>query len=83
MAASGIVRSHQPGETVDIGGVVILGPENVASTVPSTASQMYARNIVAFLQNLVKAGEIKLDTTDEVIRETLLTVEGKVVSREG
>lgn len=67
------------GETVVIDGVTIMGPTNLASTIPHHASQMYARNVTSFLQNLVKDGEVHLDLEDEIIRETLLTHQGDVV----
>jgi len=38
--------------------VTILGPANLASTVPHDASQMYGRNIATFLKNLVKDGQL-------------------------
>jgi NAD(P) transhydrogenase subunit alpha len=69
-----------PGETVIVHGVSIAGPTNLPSTIPYHASQMYARNITAFLQNLIKDGRITLDLEDQVIRESLLTHEGEVVS---
>jgi len=69
----------RPNETVVEHGVTILGPVNLPATVPVHASQMYARNLSAFLQHLVKDREIQVDTSDEIVRETLLTRGGKVV----
>ena len=40
---------------------------------------MYARNVTAFLENLVKEGELQLNLEDEIIRDTLLTRQGEVV----
>lgn len=68
----------RPGETVVSHGVTILGPLNLASTVPYHASQMYAQNITAFLRNLVKDGALRLESDDQIIRETLLTHAGEV-----
>ena len=68
------------GETLEAHGVVILGPVNLAATVPYHASQMYARNVAAFLQHIVKDGEVALDMDDQITRETLLTHGGEVVS---
>jgi NAD(P) transhydrogenase subunit alpha len=61
-------------------GVTIIGWFNLASTVPYHASQMYARNITAFLLHLVKDGKLQLDLNDEIVRETLLTRDGEVVN---
>jgi NAD(P) transhydrogenase subunit alpha len=66
-------------ETVIERGVTILGPGNLASSVPYHASQMYARNIVTFLKHLVKDGQLNIDATDEITRETLITYKGEVV----
>jgi len=69
------------GRTVVEHGVTIIGQINVASQVPYHASQMYGRNIAAFLLNLVKDGKLRSDSEDEIIRETLLTRGGKIVNR--
>ncbi|MGA3100079.1 MAG: Re/Si-specific NAD(P)(+) transhydrogenase subunit alpha [Bryobacteraceae bacterium] len=69
----------RPGETVEHGGVRILGPLNLPSTIPYHASQMYARNIATFLKYLVKDGKIALDREDEIVRETLVAHQGEVV----
>jgi NAD(P) transhydrogenase subunit alpha len=69
----------EPGKTVERHGVQIIGPLNVPSDVPYHASQMYAKNIVTFLRHLTKDAELKLDTDDEITRETLLTRDGEVV----
>jgi len=69
----------RPGETVVSGGVTIMGPLNLPSTIPYHASQMYARNIATFLKYLVKDGKLVLDHEDEIVRETLVTHGGEVV----
>jgi NAD(P) transhydrogenase subunit alpha len=69
------------GEVVTAFGVSILGPANLPATVPYHASQMYARNIVTFLKHLVnKEGQLTIDTTDEITRESLITHNGEVVN---
>jgi H+-translocating NAD(P) transhydrogenase subunit alpha len=71
----------RPGDLVVVKhGVTIVGWLNLASTVPYHASQMYAKNVTAFLLHLVKDGKLRLDLTDEIIRETLLTRGGEVVN---
>jgi NAD(P) transhydrogenase subunit alpha len=66
-------------DTVIEHGVTIIGPVNLASTVPYHASQMYARNITTFVLHLLKDGRLQLDPEDEITRETLLTRGGEVV----
>jgi NAD(P) transhydrogenase subunit alpha len=69
----------RPDETIVEHGVTIIGTVNLAATVPGHASQMYARNVSAFLLHLIKGGTLRLDPGDEIVRETLLTRDGEVV----
>ena len=69
----------KPGETVVAHGVTIQGPENLPTTVPYHASQMYAKNVATFLLHLVKKGELTLDMDDEITKETMMTQNGEVV----
>jgi NAD(P) transhydrogenase subunit alpha len=57
-----------------------MGPINLPASIPYHASQMYARNAVTFIQNMVKEGEVKVDVEDEIIRDTLVTSDGDVVN---
>ena len=68
------------GETVEAYGVTIMAPLNLPSSIPYHASQMYARNMVSFLQNIIKEGELRLNLEDEVIRDTLVTHRGEVTN---
>ena len=61
-------------------GVTIIGAINVASGVPYHASQMYARNLTAFLLHLIKEQKLQLISEDEIVRETLITRGGDVVN---
>ena len=69
----------EAGKTVIRHGVTIIGAINVASGVPYHASQMYARNVTAFLLHLVKDQKLQLNLEDEIVRETLVTSGGDVV----
>ncbi len=68
------------GETVDFNGVKVLGPVNLATSVPVHASEMFSKNITTFLMPMIKSGSIKIDTADEIIRDTLVTQNGEVVN---
>ena len=70
----------EPGETVIVDGVKIIGPMNIPTTVPYHASQMYAKNVATFIQHLVEEGNLKIDTEDEITAGTLITQGGKVVN---
>ncbi|HXW17517.1 MAG TPA: NAD(P) transhydrogenase subunit alpha [Candidatus Acidoferrales bacterium] len=68
------------GENIVVNGVTVIGRINLASTVPYHASQMYARNLTAFLLHLVKDGKIRLDMTDDIVASTLVTHGGEIVN---
>ena len=68
------------GEVVVHQSVKIIGWLNLASTVPYHASQMYARNITAFLSHLVQDGKLRLNVDDEIVRSTLVTRAGEIVN---
>jgi NAD(P) transhydrogenase subunit alpha len=68
------------GEKIVEYGVTIIGWFNLASRVPYHASQMYSRNISAFIVHLVKDQKLQLDMNDEIIRSTLLTRGGEIVN---
>lgn len=65
-------------ETVVVHGVTIMGPTNLPSAIPFHASQMFGRNVVNFLKELTKDGNLAIDMDNEVLRGTLLTHEGEV-----
>jgi NAD(P) transhydrogenase subunit alpha len=69
-----------PGEKTVQYGVTIIGPINLAAGAPFHSSQVYARNLTAFLQNLVKDGKVRPPESDDIIRDTLLTQGGEVVN---
>jgi NAD(P) transhydrogenase subunit alpha len=67
-------------EIVHAHGVTILGPVNLASTLPYHASQMFGRNVLALLQHLIgKDGTLTIDATDEITGAMLITHDGKVL----
>lgn len=70
----------KPGEVTIEHGVTIIGYFNLATGMPYHASQMYARNLTAFLLHLVKDGKLQLNLEDEIVRETLLTKDGEVIN---
>ncbi len=69
----------QRGETIAVHGVRILGPIAVANGAPRDASQMYARNIVAFVRHITRQGVLHLDSDDEITRDTLVARGGELV----
>ena len=67
-------------ETVERAGVTIVAPTNLAATVPVHASQLYSRNVTAFLSPIIKDGELKLDMTDDVVGPSCVTHGGQWVN---
>jgi NAD(P) transhydrogenase subunit alpha len=68
-----------PGETVVTpNGVKILGPRNLPGQLARHASQMYARNLLNFVQPAIKNGELAIDWQDEVFAQAALTHDGVV-----
>lgn len=68
-----------PGEVVERHGVTIIGLLNLPSTAPYHASQLYARNVANFLLHIAGKGAIDFTSDDEILRETLVAHEGRVV----
>jgi H+-translocating NAD(P) transhydrogenase subunit alpha len=67
------------GENIVYQGVHVLGPLNLPSLVPFHASQMLSSNITAFLKLVAGNGALTANREDEIIRETLITHQGRVV----
>ncbi|MEQ1576670.1 MAG: Re/Si-specific NAD(P)(+) transhydrogenase subunit alpha [Hyphomicrobium sp.] len=69
------------GQTVEVNGVKIAGPLNLAGTVAVNASSLYARNLLAFLETMIdkKDKTLKIDWDDEIIKGTLVAKDGRVV----
>jgi H+-translocating NAD(P) transhydrogenase subunit alpha len=72
----------KPGETVvSKNGVKIVGHLNVAGRLPATASALYAKNLLAFVETLIdpKTKSLAIKWDDELVRATLLTKDGALV----
>jgi NAD(P) transhydrogenase subunit alpha len=69
----------KPGETVvSKNGVKIVGPLNIAGRLPATASALYAKNLLAFIETLIdpKTKSLAIKWDDELVKATLLTKDG-------
>jgi NAD(P) transhydrogenase subunit alpha len=76
-ATGGNVTLSKPDEIVERNGVTIMAPTNLPATVPVHASQLYSRNVTAFLNLLIKDGALHLDLNDDVVGPSCVTHEGK------
>lgn len=80
--AGGNVEGSKPEETVvTAGGIKIIGYANAPAHIPVDASLLYARNLSAFLALLFdKEKNLRIDTSDEIVKAALLTMDGAVVN---
>ncbi|SDO74081.1 NAD(P) transhydrogenase subunit alpha [Filomicrobium insigne] len=72
----------KPGETITTAnGVKIIGPINLAGTVPVNASNLYARNLAAFVDLMISKEDksLAIDWDDELIKGTLIAKDGEIV----
>jgi NAD(P) transhydrogenase subunit alpha len=77
-AAGGNVEGTVPGERVDQDGVTIIGDANLPAQVAADASRMFARNVLAFLGELVVEGEVRLDLGNEILAAVTIVHDGEV-----
>jgi len=77
--AGGNCELSEPGETVIRHNVKIVAPLNVPSTMAEHASQLYARNVQALLELMIKEGKLELDFEDEIIAGACVTRDGEIV----
>jgi H+-translocating NAD(P) transhydrogenase subunit alpha len=66
---------------VERDGVTIMAPTNLPATVPVHASQLYSRNVTAFLSPLIKDGVLQIDMNDDVVGPSCVTHGGEVVNQ--
>ncbi len=67
----GNCEATRPGESIELGGVTVAGPLNLASMGAVHASEMYARNVFNFVALFVKDGAIQFDWQDELLTKTV------------
>jgi NAD(P) transhydrogenase subunit alpha len=70
-----------PGQTVEVSGVRIVGPLNLAASVAGNASSLYAKNLLAFLELFFdkKDKSLKVNWDDEIVKGTLVAKDGQIV----
>jgi NAD(P) transhydrogenase subunit alpha len=74
----GNCENTEPGKVVQYNGVTIDGTTNFPGTMPYHASQLYSKNIVAFMTYMIKDGNINLDLEDEIISGSMFTHQGTI-----
>jgi len=79
-STGGNVETSKADEVVERNGVTIMAPTNLPATVPVHASQLYSRNVTAFLSLLIKDGELNLDMSDDIVGPSCVTHMGQFVN---
>jgi proton-translocating NAD(P)+ transhydrogenase subunit alpha len=80
-STGGNCAASKAGETVEVNGVTIMSPLNLASSVPIHASQLYSRNVAAFLKLLVdEKGALKIDLNDDVVGPACVVHKGQIMN---
>jgi NAD(P) transhydrogenase subunit alpha len=77
--AGGNCELTEPGKEVTVDGVTIIGFTNLPATVPTHATQMYAKNVQTLVEHLAPEGQLRIDLEDEITRGATITHGGKVV----
>jgi NAD(P) transhydrogenase subunit alpha len=77
----GNVEGVKADAVADVGGVKIIGYSNVPGRLAATASSLYAKNLLAFLDVLVdkKTKSLAVNWDDEIVKATALTRDGAIV----
>ncbi len=70
----------EAGKTVKKYDVIIIGESNLPSLVPTHASEMYAKNLLALIQHIGKNGQVELKIEDEIVKGCLISRSGEVIN---
>ncbi len=71
----------KPGETTEVNGVTIFGPLNYSARLAFNASNLYARNLLSFIETLIDKKEktLAIKWDDDIVKGTLVAKDGKIV----
>ena len=67
-------------KNVIINGVTIIGEANLPSLLPLNASELYAKNIQAFLLHLATKDGFKWELDEEITKGSLIVHKGKIIT---
>jgi NAD(P) transhydrogenase subunit alpha len=78
---SGNVEGAVPGQVTSVGDVKIVGHLNMAGRIAASASLLYAKNLLAFVESMVdkETKSLAINPEDELVKATMLTHAGQVV----
>jgi H+-translocating NAD(P) transhydrogenase subunit alpha len=77
----GNVEGVRPDAVTDVNGVKIVGYRNVPGRLAASASSLYARNLLNFVELLIdkKTKTLAVNWDDEIVKATALTRDGAVI----
>jgi NAD(P) transhydrogenase subunit alpha len=77
----GNVEGAKRGEVAEVGGVKIVGHDNVAGRLAASASALYAKNLLTFLETMIDKNTkaLAVNWDDEIVKGTALTRDGAVI----
>jgi NAD(P) transhydrogenase subunit alpha len=76
----GNCEASEAGREVLAHGARVVAPLNLAASIPHHASQLYAKNLANFVQNMARKGELAIGSDDEIVRDSMLTRGGEIVA---
>ncbi len=71
LSEGGVVKEHY--------GVIVDGTKNIPGSMPTSSTDMFSKNVLNFVNNIVENGKITLNLDDVIVKETLTTKDGNVV----
>ncbi len=72
----------KPGEEINVNGVTVLGPLNLASDLAADASRMFSRNAEKLVLYLLADGELSFDFDNEIVKGCVVTHDGEIVDKQ-
>lgn len=79
-ATGGNVEDSVADKIINTKGVKIIGWSNIATTVASDASKLYAKNLYNFLEHAIKNG--KIDFSDDLVEAMLVSKDGIMINKQ-
>jgi NAD(P) transhydrogenase subunit alpha len=76
----GNCEASEAGRELVAHGARVIAPVNLAASIPHHASQLYAKNLANFVQNMTRKGELVPGSDDEIVRDSMLTRGGQIVA---
>ena len=69
----------EPGQFIEKHGVHICGIQNIPGRMAVHASWLYANNLYYYVENLFKKGNGEIDFNDEIVKNSLVTYQTRIV----